>query len=63
MHYAYMWDADRIHFHVLFVNGNYRPPFPNFRTFTLAVSKADKRRNAEFLWGHAEDVGLLAPAA
>lgn len=54
-HYAYIWKADRICLHVLFVNGNYRPPFPNFRTFVIALTERDKRRNAEYLWRHAMD--------
>lgn len=58
-HYAYIWGANRIVFHILFVNGNYRPPFPNVRELTLRVTEADKLTNAKQLWGHAEDRGWL----
>lgn len=58
-HYAYMWGAVRIRFHILFVAGNYRPPFPNSRTITVLLSEKDKRDNAHLLWQHAEDLGWL----
>jgi hypothetical protein len=58
-HYAHMWNAERIRFHILFVNGNYRPPFPNFRTLTLKLTPRDRRDNAHLLWQHAEDRGWL----
>lgn len=36
LNYAHGWDAERIRLHVLFINGNYRPPAPKLpRTFTL----------------------------
>lgn len=60
-HYAYMWGADRIRFHVLFICGNYRPPFPNPRTFILRLTEKDKQHNAELIWQHAEDRGWLKP--
>lgn len=58
-HYAYMWGATSIRLHILFINGNYRPPFPNFRTITVRLTPEDKRHNAFLLWQHAEDRGWL----
>lgn len=61
MHYAYIWGAERIYLHVLFMCGNYRPVFPSFRTFKIVVTPRERRENALLLWQHAEDMGLLPP--
>lgn len=59
MHYAYVWGYNRIQFHILFVNGNFRPPFPNFRTITLLPTQEELVHNARLIWQHAEDRGWL----
>lgn len=59
MHYAFMWGYNRIRFHILFINGNYRPPFPNPRTIVLRVTDEDLQHNAFLLWQHAMDRGWL----
>lgn len=58
-HYAYVWGYDCIRFHILFVNGNYRPPFPNPREIIVRLTQKDKEHNAFLLWQHAEDRGWL----
>lgn len=58
--YADMWGADRVVYHVVFVTGNNRPPFPNAREFVLALKRRDKRDNSAMLRQHAVDRGMLA---
>lgn len=61
--YAEMWDADRGYLHVLFINGNYKPPAPNPRTFTLTWTREERRDNFDRLVQFAIDDGLLQEAA
>lgn len=56
--YALAWGADRIYFHVVFLNGNYAPPVPNMRTFIIKFSQADLEQNYRNLAQHAIDVKL-----
>lgn len=58
--YADMFEADRVVYHVVFVTGNNRPPFPNAREFTLALTPRDKRENSAMLRQHAVDRGFLS---
>lgn len=53
--YAEMWDAERGYLHILFINGNYKPPAPRSRTFTLAFTKRERRENFDRLAQFAID--------
>lgn len=57
--YAEADAARRIVLSVLFVNGNYTPPFPHPREFTIVPTKAEKETNADTIVQHAEDLGWL----
>lgn len=47
--------ARRGRLHVLFVAGNYRPPFPVARTYTFVPTQEELEANEELLLQHARD--------
>lgn len=53
--YADAFDAIRIRLHVLFVCGDYRPPFPQSRQYTVRFDPSDTNANTQRLIQHATD--------
>lgn len=57
--YLYGWGILRARIHVLFVNGDYKPPRPLFRTFILKPTYREVKANWHMLKQHARDRGWL----
>lgn len=57
--YAEIWNADRGYLHILFINGDYKPPAPNPRTFTVVWTPRERRENFDRMVQFAIDTGLL----
>lgn len=53
--YMKLWDAVRGRLHVLFVAGNYKPPFPEPRTFLLKPTQREIDDNFSRIYQHALD--------
>lgn len=53
--YMKLWDAIRARLHVLFVAGNYKPPFPKPRTFLLRPTPEEIDDNFDQIRQHAID--------
>lgn len=54
--YMKLWDAVRGRLHMLFVAGNYKPPFPEPRVFLLKPTPQQIDDNFERIYQHARDV-------
>ena len=57
--YSYVWEAWRQRLHVLFLNGNWTPPFPEPRHYIRRPGRAALRGRYEQVLDHASDRGLL----
>lgn len=57
--YSYVWEAKRQRLHVLFLNGNWQPPFPDPRSFIRRPANEELRGRYEQIMDHASDRGLL----
>ena len=57
--YMQAWKADRARLHVLFLNGTYRPPFPEPVTYLLRPTTTERVANEEMMIQHAQDRGWL----
>lgn len=55
MMYAEMWGALRISLHILFINGNWRPPMPKPRTLRLSFTPRVRFDSFEAMVQHAID--------
>lgn len=57
--YMKAWGATRARLTVLFMNGNYNPPFPDPVTFLLRPSQQELDDNWNLIEQHGRDMGLL----
>lgn len=57
--YMHALRARRGCLHVLFVAGNYRPPFPLAHTYTFVPTQEELKANERLLLQHAKDRGML----
>jgi hypothetical protein len=57
--YADAWEARRVRLHVLFINGDWRPPRPRSRTFVFRWQEDALTNNTNMLVRHAKDRGWL----
>lgn len=53
--YMREWEAERARLHVVWVAGNYRPPFPDAATFVLKPTRDEREDNHSKLVQHAKD--------
>lgn len=56
--YLSLFNADRGRLHVLFINGDYKPPRPRPRTWILRPTAREKMANLEEIHQHGVDMGL-----
>lgn len=59
MYYMVPWKAVRARLHIFFINGNYRPPFPEPVTLNLRPTEEEVQRNYQMIIRHARDRGML----
>lgn len=57
--YMAAWKADRAALHILFMNGNYHPPFPDPVTIQLRPTPREVTTNEEMVLDHASDMKLF----
>lgn len=60
LYYMVPWRAVRARLHVFFINGNYRPPFPEPVTFNLRPSEEEIAMNYRKIMQHARDRGMMS---
>jgi hypothetical protein len=58
--YCWVYETVRARLRVYFVNGDWRPPSPDYRVWDLLFTYRELENNAAMLLGHGRKTGLIA---